>query len=121
MFWAVLLVGLLAPVPAQAQDDGRPDGATLRVGLTQQIDSLNPFLGYTLAATDIFRAIYPTLTTYSPDDFSVMPELAESWQSAPDKLTWTFKIRPGVKWSDGQQVTARDAAYTFNRMMSDPA
>ncbi|MCC5698138.1 ABC transporter substrate-binding protein, partial [Klebsiella pneumoniae] len=37
------------------------------------------------------------------------------------KLTWTFRIRRGVEWSDGQPVTARDAAYTFNRMMTDPA
>jgi peptide/nickel transport system substrate-binding protein len=118
----VLLVGLLAPMPASAQEDGaRPEGATLRIGLQQQIDSLNPFLGYTLASTDIFRAIYPTLTTYSPEDFSVMPELAESWTSSPDKLTWTFRIRSGVKWSDGQPVTARDAAYTFKRMMTDAA
>lgn len=119
---AVLLVGLLAPMPTSAQEDGaRPEGATLRIGLQQQIDSLNPFLGYTLASTDIFRIIYPTLTTYSPEDFSVLPELAESWTSTPDKLTWTFRIRPGVRWSDGQPVTARDAAYTFKRMMTDPA
>lgn len=93
----------------------------MRIGLQQQIDSLNPFLGITLAATDIFRTIYPTLATYSPEDFSVQPELAESWSSSPDKLTWTFRIRRGVEWSDGQPVTARDAAYTFNRMMTDPA
>ncbi|TDD88388.1 ABC transporter substrate-binding protein [Saccharopolyspora karakumensis] len=119
---AALLVGSLLPAPASAQENGdRPQGATLRVGLQQQIDSLNPFLGYTLAATDIFRAIYPTLTTYSTQDFGVEPELAERWESTPDKLTWTFHILPGVTWSDGQPVTARDAAYTYNRMMTDPA
>lgn len=119
-----LLAGSTAPLPAAAQSDsdsGGQRGATLRVGLQQQIDSLNPFLGYSLAATDIFRAVYPTLTTYSPEDFSVTPELAESWESAPDKRTWTFHIRPGVQWSDGRPVTAHDAAYTFNRMMRDPA
>lgn len=117
---ALLAVFLLAP-PAVAQQAGQQRGATLRIGLQQQIDSLNPFLGITLAATDIFRTIYPPLTTYSPEDFSVQPELAESWSSSPDKLTWTFRIRRGVEWSDGQPVTARDAAYTFNRMMTDPA
>jgi len=117
---ALHAVFLLAP-PAVAQQAGQQRGATLRIGLQQQIDSLNPFLGITLAATDIFRTIYPTLATYSPEDFSVQPELAESWSSSPDKLTWTFRIRRGVEWSDGQPVTARDAAYTFNRMMTDPA
>lgn len=105
------------PVPAQQ----KPGGATLRVGLQQQIDSLNPFLGYSLAATDIFRLIYPTLTTYGAEDFAPQPELAESWQVSADHLTWTFRIRDGVRWSDGQPITAHDAAYTFNRMMTDPA
>lgn len=129
---AALTAGLLvpavtaAPVALAQQDGGGSDGsarrgATLRIGVQQEFDSLNPFLGFSLAATDVFRSIYPTLTTYSAEDFSVMPELATSWKSSPDKLTWTFRIRRGVQWSDGEPVTAHDAAYTFNRMMTDPA
>jgi peptide/nickel transport system substrate-binding protein len=118
---AALMVGFLLPAPIPAREASAQQGPTLRVGLTQQIDSLNPFLGYSLPSSDVFRAIYPTLTTYSPENFSVMPELAEIWQTSPDKFTWTFRIRPGVTWSDGHPVTARDAAYTYNRMMKDPA
>lgn len=116
----VVLAGLLVPNAAVAQP-ATGGAATLRVAVPQQIDSLNPFLGYSLAATDLFRLIYPTLTTYSPEDFSVTPELAERWETSPDKLTWTFHIRPGVQWTDGRPVTARDAAYTYDRMMHDPA
>lgn len=126
---AVLALGLWAPAPAGlaaavAGQNDRPEvrpGTELRIGIQQDIDSLNPFLGFSLASTDLFRTIYPTLTTYSPGDFSPEPELAESWQPSPDKLTWTFRIRPGVRWSDGRPVTARDAAYTYNRMMTDPS
>ena len=46
-----------------------------------------------------------------------MPGLAESWEVSDDELTWTYNIREGVKWSDGQPLTAKDAAYTFNRIM----
>lgn len=120
-----LIVSLANPAPPaialNQQDSTGGHGATLRVAIQKQIDSLNPFLGYSLSATDLFRQIYPTLTTYSPDNFSVMPELAQHWQSSPDRLTWTFAIRPGVKWTDGQPVTAKDAAYTFNRMITEPA
>ncbi|WP_243788835.1 ABC transporter substrate-binding protein [Saccharopolyspora gloriosae] len=116
----VVLGGLLMPNAAIAQPSAG-GAAKLRVAVPQQIDSLNPFLGYSLAATDLFRLIYPTLTTYSPQDFSATPELAERWETSPDKLTWTFHIRPGVQWTDGQPVTARDAAYTYDRMMHDPA
>ncbi|MBE9373506.1 ABC transporter substrate-binding protein [Saccharopolyspora sp. HNM0983] len=119
-FGGLLTAG--APPPgAEPERGGTGGGATLRVGLQQQIDSLNPFLGYSLAATDLFRLIYPTLTTYSAQDFAPEPELAESWEVSADRLTWTFRIRDGVRWSDGAPVTAGDAAYTFNRMMRDPA
>ena len=36
------------------------------------------------------------------------------------QLTWTFKIHPGLKWSDGQPITAKDAAWTFNLIMHNP-
>ena len=49
---------------------------------------------------------------------TIIPGLAESWEVSDDELTWTYKIRQGVKWSDGQPLTAKDAAYTFNRIMT---
>ncbi|GAB3552714.1 ABC transporter substrate-binding protein [Actinopolyspora lacussalsi] len=121
-----LLLAALVPAlgkhePATAADSPNGGGVTLRVGIQQEFDSLNPFLGFSLASTDVFRLIYPTLTTYSAEDFSVVPELATDWKSSEDKLTWTFHIRQGVNWSDGRPVTAHDVAYTFKRMMNDPA
>ncbi|MBA8823649.1 peptide/nickel transport system substrate-binding protein [Saccharopolyspora lacisalsi] len=123
---ASLMVALVPAVatataaPAAAQQDG-DQGATLRVGLQQEFDSLNPFLGFSLASTQVFKLIYPTLTTYAAEDFGVVPDLATEWKHSRDELTWTFTIRRGVKWSDGEPVTAHDVAYTFNRMMTDPA
>ncbi len=46
-----------------------------------------------------------------------MPYLAKSWTTSADKLTWTFTLRSGLKWSDGQPITAADAAWTFNLIM----
>lgn len=125
-----VIAGLLLPlvlVPGAPSANERGGGTgqegevTLRVGIQQEFDSLNPFLGFSRAATEVFRLIYPTLTTHSSEDFSVVPELATDWESSRDKLTWTFHIREGVKWSDGEPVTAHDVAYTFNRMMTDSA
>jgi peptide/nickel transport system substrate-binding protein len=45
------------------------------------------------------------------------PEYAESWTTSADGLTWTFKIRPNMKWSDGEPADATDAAFTFNYMI----
>ena len=48
--------------------------------------------------------MYPTLTEYSAEDFSTVPGLAESWEESEDQTYWTYKIRPGLKWSDGQPL-----------------
>jgi peptide/nickel transport system substrate-binding protein len=48
------------------------------------------------------------------------PMLAKSYQGAPDKKSITFTIRDGVKWNDGQPMTADDVAFTFNLMKDNP-
>lgn len=112
----LFVLGLLLPagVPAGAE----PAKSVFAVGVTQDVDSLNPFVGVTVAAYEIFQMVYPTLTEYGAKDFSIQPGLAESWTESPDKTFWTYKIRPGLKWSDGVPLTAKDAAYTFNRIIN---
>ncbi|QRP50893.1 ABC transporter substrate-binding protein [Amycolatopsis sp. FDAARGOS 1241] len=102
---------------AAAQQPAQPK--VLRVALTTGIDHLNPFTASLAASTQVGRFIYEFLTIPSADKAEASPALAESWTTSPDKLTWTFKIRQGVKWSDGQPVTAKDAAFTFQRMLDD--
>lgn len=45
----------------------------------------------------------------------VRPQMVESWESSADKLTWTFTLRPGLKWHDGAPVTAADCVASINR------
>ena len=63
-------------------------------------------------------SIYPSLDIVDPTG-KANPYLADSWTTSPDKLTWTFKIHSGLKWSDGQPITAKDAAWTFNLIMTN--
>lgn len=105
--------------PAGAEETTAQSPKILRVGVTQEVDALNPFISITRTGTDIGRANFDFLTVYSQRDYSVQPSLAESWTTSDDKLTWTFKIRKGVKWSDGKPLTAKDPAFTFNKMMTD--
>ncbi|WP_190159902.1 ABC transporter substrate-binding protein [Streptomyces litmocidini] len=110
---------VVAPGPAQAED-GKSGGTTLTVAVSQSIDSLSPFLAQKLTSTSIHRLAYEYLTNYDPKDAHTIPGLATSWKSSPDKLTWTYTIRKDSTWSDGQRATAEDAAWTFDKMMTDP-
>lgn len=101
--------------PAQAQDE-----ITMRVAHAQEIDTLNPFTAVFLVSTQIGRLMYEFLTVNSAESSSPEPGLAQSWEPSADNLTWTFKIRE-AKWSDGQPITAKDAAFTYNLIMKDEA
>ncbi len=107
---ATALAGGAAPA------SGASNGTTFTVGIKQDIDSLNPFTGIVASAYEAYQMTYDTLTDYSAKDFSTQPALAERWDVSPDGLTWTYHLRPGLKWSDGQPLTSRDVVYTFNRV-----
>ncbi|MGW0500885.1 ABC transporter substrate-binding protein [Streptomyces sp. NPDC003007] len=105
-----------APQRARAADDGKK---VLTVAVAQSVDSLSPFLAVRLLSTSIHRLMYEYLTNYDPKDNHAIPGLATKWEPSADKLTWTYTIRDNSKWSDGQQATAEDAAWTFTKMMTD--
>jgi len=112
---AVAAIGLgLAAVVATAPA-GAADKVTFTVGTPQDIDSLNPLTGALVIDYEVWNLEYATLTDKAADDFSVIPGLAESWTASADGLTYTYTLRDGLKWSDGQPITADDVAYTINR------
>ena len=107
----------LAPVLATPAHAATP--TVLKVGMPEDVDTMNPFLAVFASSTNIGRMMYEFLTTYDQKTAAPVPALAESWSHSADGLTWTYHIRSGVKWSDGQPVTAKDAAFTFNLMMTN--
>ena len=117
---AALGVAALPATTAVAQSSPSPSTAekTFTIGYSQDIDTLNPFAGFLSISYEVYADVYDLLTGWSQKDFSPVPGIAESWTASPDGKTWTFKIRSGVKWSDGQPLTAKDVAYTFNRVVN---
>ncbi|WP_432090796.1 ABC transporter substrate-binding protein [Streptomyces sp. NRRL F-5630] len=115
-----LTAGLATPLsPATTPAAAADKETTLTVALAQSVDSLSPFLATRLVSTSISRLMYDFLTNYDAKDNHVIPGLATKWSASKDKLTWTYEIRSNSKWSDGEQATAEDAAWTFNKMMTD--
>jgi peptide/nickel transport system substrate-binding protein len=93
------------------------DDLTFTVGMTGTVDSFNPFNGIVAESFEMWALMYDYMITYSAKDMQPEPGLAESWETSDDGLTWTFDIRTGVKWSDGQDLTAEDIAYTYSRII----
>ncbi|MCU0265395.1 MAG: ABC transporter substrate-binding protein [Actinomycetia bacterium] len=112
----------LAPATAAAAETASPapagSGTTFTVGILQDITSVNPFTVSLIEDYEMIGLMYDSLVGYSATDFSPVPRLAESWEESDDQKTWTYKIRSGVTWSDGVPLTAKDAAYTFNRIIN---
>lgn len=116
LLMAIGIVLLLVCAPALAQSPSPSGGAkvTLRIGLLEDADNLNPYVGYQVTSYLMWHLNYDYLVGYDPKTLEPRPEVAESWTTSPDGKTWTFKIRQGMTWQDGQPVTADDVAFSFN-------
>ena len=113
---AAVLAAAIVASPGGSTASGQEGGKNvLNVGMTQGIDSMNPCVGVTVAAYEAWNMQYATLTDKAAKDFATIPGLAASWEGSTDGKTWTYKLRPDLKWSDGQPLTAEDVAYTINR------
>ncbi|MCY7419550.1 MAG: peptide ABC transporter substrate-binding protein [Chloroflexi bacterium] len=113
-----LMVGALA-VPTSAQDP-----VTFRIGITQAPSdtALNPYLAVLAADYALFTDQYDLLVEFGPN-LEPAPGLAQSWDVSADGLTWTWRMRPDVTWSDGQPFTAEDPRFMFQYILDshDPS
>ena len=107
---------LLLAAPAAAQ-------SVLRVGFAAaQGTTLDPHRATATEDVGTVSWIYGALLRFPPgsaDPAAIEPDLAEAVEHSPDGLTWTFQIRPGVKFHDGTTVTAADAEASLRRA-ADP-
>src|SRR5215468_10997011 len=123
---AAAIACVLVTQPAAGDVTGSPSPSTpagektFTIGTLQDIDSLNPYSGFLVQSAEIYADTYDYLQTDALKDFAPSPGLATAWTHTPDGLTWTFTIRQGVNWSDGQPFTAQDVVYTFSRSLNDP-
>jgi peptide/nickel transport system substrate-binding protein len=104
------------PPPTGSGSGGPKQGGILRIGTINYIDSFNPFHYIEAQAFQAMIMLFPQLVqyTYDPDGFQIEGDWATSWTTSADGKDWTFKLIPGAKWSDGQPMTADDAAWTIN-------
>ncbi|TMB85910.1 MAG: hypothetical protein E6J37_13975, partial [Chloroflexi bacterium] len=94
-----------APKPAR--------GGTAVEALVGAPGVLNPLFEVDATTRDIDSVIYQGLTTIDAQQ-NVIGLLASTWTISPNHLSYTFEIRKGIKWADGQPFTADDVLFTFH-------
>jgi peptide/nickel transport system substrate-binding protein len=107
--------------PITATNTGTPvDGDWLVSRLPDEMAHLNPLVSNDAYGRAIYEQIYESLLKRNNKTLEMGPGLAESYDISPDHLTYTFKIRDGVKFTDGVPLTAEDVKFSFDKLM-DPA
>jgi peptide/nickel transport system substrate-binding protein len=86
------------------------------MGTDQKLLTLNPFAAVTVADFEAFQLVYDMLVGWG-QDLEPVPGYAESWEPSADSLTWTFHIRPGMTWSDGEPATCEDARWSYQLVL----
>ncbi|MDQ4096183.1 MAG: ABC transporter substrate-binding protein [Actinomycetota bacterium] len=111
---------LAAPAVAQSPSEGGDDKLVFRIGLVNDIDSLNPFKALELPSYEIISLQYNLLIEFSQEDLSPVPGLAESWETSEDGLTWTYHLNPDATFHDGEPVTSDDVRFTLETILDNP-
>ncbi|MBI5363361.1 MAG: peptide ABC transporter substrate-binding protein, partial [Planctomycetes bacterium] len=81
--------------------------------------SLDPQQGTGVVEGRVLRFLYEGLVVRDPKTLAPLPGVAERWETSADELTWTFHLRAGARWSDGEPLTARDVVASWKRLL-DP-
>ena len=92
----------------------------LHIGNGAEPRDLDPTIAVSTTESHILVSLYEGLVNYSPDARSVLPAAAERWDISPDGKVYTFHLRPGLKWSNGDTLTSEDFLYSFRRIV-EPA
>ncbi|SHK14190.1 peptide/nickel transport system substrate-binding protein [Roseomonas rosea] len=96
-----------------------PPGVIVMAKQIDDIITLDPAESFEYTAQEIAGNVYQKLVTTPNDEPSRLTgDLAESWTASEDAKTFTFRLKPGQKFSSGREVTAEDVAYSLQRVVA---
>ncbi len=125
---AILLV-LIAMIPAAFAMGGGESGSavdengykdTITVALGADVTSFDPHIGKETPAVAVTNHIYDTLVEVDPVTNELIPQIAESWEILSD-TEYRFHIRQGIKFHNGEDLTAEDVKYSLDRAIASAA
>ena len=114
---AVAAVALFAAAPTAMADTPKQGGAAT-ITFNNDLTTLDPHVGYDWQNWSVIKSIFDGLMDYKPGTTELEPDLAESYTVSDDGLTYTFKLRDGVKFHNGRVMTSADVKYSFERAVN---
>lgn len=114
---AVAALALLAAAPLALADAPKQGGAAT-ITFNNDLTTLDPQVGYDWQNWSVIKSIFDGLMDYKPGTTELEPDLAESYTVSDDGLTYTFKLRDGVKFHNGRVMTSADVKYSFERAVN---
>lgn len=116
------LLLLLGAIVAVVASDSPPEPSSYTMLQKDDFFTLDPQRMSYNQDLRLSYAIFERLTWWDNRTFEILPGVAESWEKSPDRLTYTFHLRPGAKWSNGDPVTSHDFKRSWRRaIMPDNA
>ena len=116
----VAAAALLAATGATLAQDDIKQGGSMIVTYQNDVSTLDPAIGYDWQNWSIIKSIFDGLMDYEPGTSTLAKDLAEDYTISDDGLTYTFKLRQGVKFHNGREMTAEDVKYSLDRV-TNPA
>ncbi len=105
-------------VLSQIDVSGAKKGGSIIEGSSSDIRTLNPLLQSDTSSARVNAMMFDGLVDINPDTLQPFPNLATKWESSPDGKTFTFTIKQGVKWHDGQPFSADDVKFSYDLYMN---
>ncbi|MDR2997897.1 MAG: ABC transporter substrate-binding protein [Microbacterium sp.] len=118
---ALVLAGCASSTGDKGGDSGSASGGTIKAGTTDKITSLDPAGSYDNGSFVVMNQVYPFLMNSKYGTAEVSPDIAESAEFTTP-TDYTVKLKSGLKFANGHDLTSSDVKYTFDRMVkiNDP-
>lgn len=115
---ALALAAISALSPTAYADDKPVQGGSIIVTYKDDMATLDPAIGYDWQNWSMINSMFSRLVDYKAGTTELEPSLATSFEVAPDGLTYTFKLNPAAKFTNGRKVTAADVKWSIERAVN---
>ncbi|RUY77526.1 ABC transporter substrate-binding protein, partial [Mesorhizobium sp. M7A.F.Ca.CA.001.10.2.1] len=111
-----LMLGMTSVRAEDTVDPNAKQGGAITITYKDDVATLDPAIGYDWQNWSMIKSLFDGLMDYEPGTTNLKPDLAESYEISPDGKTFTFKLRHGVKFHNGREMTADDVKYSLDRV-----